>query len=137
MIKKLKIAIFTLLAAVIFAAPLAVPAVASADDISSGLCSGANLQASDSTNCTVDATDANDKINNIITTVINAFSLIVGVASVIMIIIGGLRYIISGGEAGNVTSAKNTILYAIIGLVVVALAQFIVKFVLGKVASSS
>lgn len=136
MIKKLKLTLLTLVSLLMFSAPLAVPAIASAApaDIQSGLCSGANLNANDTT-CDVATDGATDKINNIITVVINAFSLVVGIASVIMIIIGGLRYIISGGEAGNVTSAKNTILYAIIGLVVVALAQFIVKFVLAKVTA--
>jgi len=62
--------------------------------------------------------------------------LIVAVIAVIMIIIGGVRYITSGGDSGNVTNAKNTILYAIIGLVVVALAQILVKFVLNKVSTA-
>jgi hypothetical protein len=56
--------------------------------------------------------------------------------AVIMIIVGGLKYITSGGDSNNVSSAKSTIIYAIIGLVVVALAQFIVQFVLNKVTSS-
>jgi hypothetical protein len=47
-------------------------------------------------------------------------------------IYGGFKYITSGGDSGNVTAAKNTIMYALIGLVVVALAQLIVRFVLGK-----
>jgi hypothetical protein len=53
-----------------------------------------------------------------------------------MIIIGGLKYITSGGDSSNVTGAKNTILYAVVGLVVVAMAQFIVRFVLTKVNST-
>jgi hypothetical protein len=53
-----------------------------------------------------------------------------------MIIFGGFKYITSGGESGNVTSAKNTIIYAVIGLVIVAFAQFIVQFVLGKITAS-
>ena len=76
--------------------------------------------------------DPSERVNNIIRLVINIFSLIVGVISVIMIIIGGLKYITSGGDSANVSGAKNTILYAIIGLVVVALAQVIVRFVLEK-----
>ncbi len=80
-----------------------------------------------------DTEDPNVAIDNIITTVINIFSLVVGVVSVIMIIVGGFKYITSGGESGGVTSAKNTILFAIVGLVIVALAQVIVRFVLGKV----
>lgn len=83
---------------------------------------------------TVDAS-ANDRFNALISNVINIFSLVVGVVAIIMIIIGGFRYITSGGDSGNVTGAKNTILYAIIGLVIVALAQFIVRFVIGKAGS--
>jgi hypothetical protein len=52
-----------------------------------------------------------------------------------MIIIGGLKYITSGGESSNVSGAKNTIIYAIVGLIVVALAQFIVHFVLANTAN--
>ena len=53
-----------------------------------------------------------------------------------MIIIGGLRYITSGGDSGNVTGAKNTILYAVVGLIVVALAQVIVRFVVNRATST-
>ncbi len=81
-----------------------------------------------------DPAAAETKVNTILKLVINVFSLIVGVVSVIMIIIGGLKYITSGGDSGNVSGAKNTIMYAVIGLVVVALAQVIVRFVLSKVA---
>ena len=49
-----------------------------------------------------------------------------------MIIYGGFRYITSGGDSGKVTGAKNTIIYAVIGLVIVVLAQVIVKFILDK-----
>ncbi len=79
--------------------------------------------------------DAKTQVNKIIATTINIFSLVVGVVSVIMIIIGGLKYITSSGDSANVTGAKNTILYAIIGLVVVVLAQVIVRFVLDKLAT--
>ncbi len=117
------------------------PAVVSAQDssIQSGLCAGSNLSAADPQGCDPEASseEATNTVDGIITTVINIFSLVVGVVSVIMIIIGGLKYITSGGDSGNVSGAKNTILYAIVGLVVVALAQIIVQFVLGKVATSS
>jgi hypothetical protein len=81
--------------------------------------------------------DATDRVNDIIKLIINIFSLIVGVISVIMIIIGGLKYITSGGNDSNVAGAKNTILYAVIGLVIVALAQVIVRFVLNKVSTNA
>lgn len=68
-------------------------------------------------------------INDTIPTIINFFLAIIGAVAVIMIIIGGFRYVTSGGDSGSVTSAKNTIIYAIIGLTVVAMAQFIMQFV--------
>lgn len=64
---------------------------------------------------------------------INVFSIVVGIAAVIMIIIGGFKYITSAGDSARVNSAKDTILYAIIGLVVVAMSQMIVQFVLRNV----
>lgn len=72
-------------------------------------------------------------VESTIAVVINVLSLIVGVIAVIMIIIAGLRYITSGGDSNSTKGAKDTILYAIIGLVVVAMAQVIVRFVLSKV----
>ena len=57
---------------------------------------------------------------------------IIGAISVIMLIIGGIRYVVSGGDQGAVTSAKNTILYAIIGIVVAFLAYGAVTFVTGQ-----
>jgi hypothetical protein len=119
--------------------PMAVPVVASAatgPDIQNSLCGGTTLKIDSNGNCSTDTSAGTTGINNIITTVINVFSIVVGVVSVIMIIVGGFRYITSGGESSNVTGAKNTIVYAIIGLVVVALAQFIVKYVLAKVTSA-
>lgn len=141
MIKKIKLIVAGLVATALLAGPVLVPATvfAQSTTLQNGLCQGANLQVSTaespdcSTSVNPDATQT--KVNNTITWIINVFSIVVGVAAVIMIIIGGLRYVISGGDSGNVTSAKNTILYAIIGLVVVALSQFIVKFVLSKVTA--
>jgi len=73
----------------------------------------------------------------IVAFIINVFSWIVGAVSVIMIIYGGFRYITSGGDSNGVTAAKNTILYAIIGLIIVALAQVIVNFVLVKAGDAT
>lgn len=71
-------------------------------------------------------------LNNIVTTVVNLLSVLVGLAAVIMIIVGGFKYITSGGDSSKAGTAKNTIVYAVIGLVIVALAQFVVWFVLDK-----
>lgn len=130
MIQTIKNNLVKILAVAALLTVMLVPATAGAADIQSSLCSGADLTVSGS-GCS-DAGDATGKVNGLITLIINIFSIVVGVVAVIMIIIGGLKYITSSGDSNNVTSAKNTILYAIIGLVVVALAQFIVQFVLAK-----
>lgn len=136
MIKTIKRILTTLSLSLVIAAPFAPVAVvygqsecldSNGGTIASCLDSGANKTDPDAA-----GTDVNEKVNKTIRLVINIFSLIVGVVSVIMIIIGGFKYITSGGESGNISGAKNTILYAIIGLIVVALAQVIVKFVLQK-----
>lgn len=66
----------------------------------------------------------------IFTEVTNILLFLIGVISVIMLIFGGLRYVISGGNSSAVTAAKNTILYAIVGLIVAILAYAIVNFVI-------
>lgn len=69
-------------------------------------------------------------VEQIVQTVINVLLFIVGLVSVVMIIISGIRYTTSGGDSGAVTGAKNTLLYSVIGLVVAFLAYAIVNFVL-------
>jgi len=69
-------------------------------------------------------------VEEVVQTAINVLLFIVGLVSVIMIIISGIRYTTSGGDSGAVTSAKNTLLYSVIGLVVAFLAYAIVNFVL-------
>jgi Type IV secretion system pilin len=110
------------------------------NQIVSGLCQGVNLKISDNPSggtagCNTGGESITDKINKFLRRLINIISAIIGVVAVIMIIFGGFRYVTSGGNDSSVTSAKNTILYAIIGLVIVALAQLLVRFVLNLVAS--
>lgn len=71
-------------------------------------------------------------VDSIIKLVIQILSILAGVIAVIMLMVAGLKYVTSQGDATQITSAKNSLLYAVIGLVVVAFAQFIVKFVLSK-----
>ncbi|OVE79231.1 hypothetical protein BVY00_00960 [bacterium G20] len=109
--------------------PIATPAVASAD-IQSSLCGAAqDLSVDSKKDCTTTGGSVN-RFQQIVADAINILSLIVGVVAVIMIILGGFRYITSSGNQESVKSAKNTIIYAVVGLVIVALAQIIVKFVL-------
>ena len=72
-------------------------------------------------------------VTGTIKSVVNVIVFITGAISVLMIIIGGLRYTISGGDQGSITGAKNTILYAVIGLIVSVMAYAIVNFVLKNV----
>ena len=140
MISKIKLLLAGVILAVGLALPVALPAVANATATNtSELCSGANGTIGDVT----DSPDSNSScdasapatINHTISLALNIFSAVVGIIAVIMIIIGGIRYITSGGNSEKTTSAKDTILFAIVGLIVVALAQVIVKFVLNKASS--
>ncbi|HKX24610.1 MAG TPA: pilin [Candidatus Saccharimonadales bacterium] len=63
----------------------------------------------------------------------NILVFLTGAISVLMIIIGGVRYALSGGDQGTITSAKNTILYAVVGVIVSVAAYAIVNFVLSNV----
>jgi len=87
--------------------------------------------------CDVSAADnavcdgiVNDKVDNYLKNGINIAMFLLGIISVVMIIIGGFTYMTSGGDSANVTKAKNTIMFSVIGLVVAALAFVIVNFVL-------
>lgn len=75
--------------------------------------------------------------NGVFKQVTNTILYIVGIIAVIMLIIGGIRYVTSGGDSKKVTDAKNTVLYAIIGLVIAFLAFAIVNFVISALPSGS
>lgn len=105
--------------------------VSTTPDIANNTCAGLNLDPTGAnTSCTT-----NTDLTSILGTIINYFSIFVGVIAVLMIIVGGLRYITSGGDANKISGAKNTIMYALIGLVVVALSQVLVHFVFTEAQS--
>ena len=64
--------------------------------------------------------------------VVNILMFILGAVSTIMIIVGGLKYVTSNGDSNSIQSAKTTILYSVVGLVVAISASAIVSFVLGQ-----
>lgn len=138
MINKIKATLLTVMTLLTFAAPALVPsAVASAEcgNIAKQIYSGAKSASSETSgDCGASDAEGTTKIREASKKVVNIFSLIVGIAAVIMIIFGGFRYITSGGDSGKVGNAKNSLIYAIVGLVVVALAQVIVRFVLSQTA---
>lgn len=135
MFKKIKNYVVALALVATFAAPAMAPLAVSADP-STQLCKGANLALTGNGTTTCNTGDTDNSLGNVASKVVNLLSLIVGVIAVIMIIIGGFRYITSGGESSNVSGAKNTLIYAIVGLIIVALAQFIVHFVINTADTS-
>jgi TRAP-type C4-dicarboxylate transport system permease small subunit len=84
---------------------------------------------------------ADDTVKNQLTTnvidILNAIIGVLGLLAVVIIILGGVQYMTSSGDAGKVKKAKDTILYGIIGLVIVALAFAIVNFVIGNILAQS
>jgi len=82
---------------------------------------------------TADSTKNN--VDEIINTIINVFSWVVGLLAVIMVIFGGFKYVTAAGDTEKTKTAKNTILYALVGIVIVALSQTIVKYVLNLVVT--
>lgn len=94
-------------------------------DSRSDVCAGAGLAGA---NCG----DQGAGLTNVVKNVINILSIIIGITAVIMIILAGLKYVMSAGDTSAIASAKHTVLYAIVGLVIVAMSQVIVGFVLSK-----
>ncbi len=140
MIKKLRALLVTISSSLVLLLPaLVTPAVVHAANIEGGLNCGTNLQVPTDgvDSCPPPGPGTTTTINNIITLVINVFSVVVGIIAVIMIIVGGIRFILSGGDSAATGSARNTVLYAIIGLIIVALAQILVRYVLGRVNSAT
>jgi len=117
----------SVLALVAVFSPLAPTTFAVCDATDQSIQGGVNCAQGNSTNQTLFGN------NSIFTTIVNVLLFIIGAISVIMLIIGGIRYTLSGGDSGSVTAAKNTIMYAIIGLVIAFLAFAIVNWVLGAV----
>lgn len=80
--------------------------------------------------CEAQKTDSS--VDNLVQTIVGILSFVIGIVSVIMIIVGGIRYTLSNGDAGRIKSAKDTVLYSVIGLVISLLAYVIVNFVVGQ-----
>lgn len=102
----------------------ATPALAATDSNREAVCEGIKATGGKCDD------DPSEQINKLISAIIDIFSWIIGVVAVIMVIFGGFQYVTSGGDASKAAKGRSTILYALIGLVIVALAQVIVAFVL-------
>jgi len=129
-IKHLVLALFIALTAGF----IAVPALASAD-FKGDACGG--LQAIDGNNTQTCPSGSDTSLTNVLKTIISILSIIVGVIAVIMVIVGGFKFITSGGDSSNTAAARNTVIYALVGLIVAALAQVLVHFVLFRVSGAT
>ncbi len=104
-----------------------------AKDPLSDVCSQVPAGAAEPAACQASGKDPLTKAGGEDGIIIKATKLVIiltGIASVFMIMIGGFKYVTSSGDPGNIQSAKNTIIYALVGLAIAALAQTIVVFVL-------
>ena len=124
-----RIAAFALPALLLFALPTAVMAGNLDPEFTNGACAGASGMTDDpgdtgTVNCPEDAI-----IDTILRSVLNILSFVVGAASVIVMVVAGLRFITANGDAQGIASARQTIIYAIVGLIVALGAQAIVQLV--------
>jgi len=109
---------------------LATPAQALFEGAKDQACNGANL--TDDGGCDT-STDSDSSISKTVKAIINILSFVVGIVAIIMLIIGGIRFITSQGEGSSTAAARSTIIYALVGILVVVMAQVLVKFVIGRV----
>jgi hypothetical protein len=139
MIQKIKHYLLITASLLMMSAPALVPVAVAADAADSNGCGtntanqaaqGASEASGNDVNCNDNSAGDASSLTSLAKNIVNIFSIIVGAVAVIMIIYGGFRYITSGGDSNSVGSAKNTLIYAIVGLIIVALAQIIVRFVL-------
>lgn len=93
----------------------------------------ASAVASQSDYCKEAATATGNPIIHIVTIIINIISFVAGAAAIIGLIVSGLRLILSNGDSNSVATARNGILYSLIGIAIVVLAQGIVVFILNKI----
>lgn len=62
----------------------------------------------------------------------NTLLFVLGIVAVVMIIVGGIKYATANGDASKVKSAKDTVMYSVVGLIVAIMAWGIVTFVVGR-----
>ncbi len=122
MLKKVRVILASLL---MVGAVAATTQPAGAVDLFNGNCNDASAVCKQ-------VSSGSGKATSLVQNVITLLLWLIGIISVIMIIVGGIRYALSGGDSNSINGAKNTILYAVIGLVVAMLAYAIVGFVTGS-----
>lgn len=121
--KYLKVAAIANLSAFFFTA------ITSAPTLAAGACQSGVDAVSKAAGCD----GSTDALPSAITSILSAIIGVAGLVSVVYIIIGGVQYMTSSGDASKTEKAKKTILYACIGLIICALAFVIVNFVIGNI----
>jgi len=120
--------------------PILVLGFSAVTPVASAACNPRDLSINGGANCAQGNSQPADLFggdNSIFRRITNILLFLVGAISVIMLIIGGIRYVISGGDQNQVTSAKNTILYAIVGIVIAFLAYAAVSFVVTQLGGQT
>ncbi len=112
--------------------PVLSPSVVGAANIATNLCNGTQLSANAAGPAACDNGSTDQTLQDTVDLVVNLLSLIVGLAASIMITFGVYYGAISSAGSDTARRAKNSVIYAMIGLVIVAVAQVIVRVVIGK-----
>jgi hypothetical protein len=125
----------TILNMILMSILMLLPAVTFIEPVYAVSCgnSSAAQQVSKGINAVDNSSSCNDSgVQTAIHQAVNILSLVVGAAAIIVIIVSGFKYITSGGDSGKVGNAKNTLIYALVGLAIAALAQVLVHFILSQ-----
>jgi len=129
MIQKLKILLLASMSFLTFTTATVTPAVmAITDEAKNAACTGANQVEGGGTTCAAD----NSALNRAIEFAIRIFQVIAGVITLFVIILAGLGYVTSGGDSSKTKAAKDRLLYAAIGILIIALSEAIIQFVLNR-----
>ncbi len=124
-IKKISLSIFIVASLLgissLFVSELSTPVLA---DTTAQIRQGSNAVGGD------EAGNGGNQVKVVIKNVIGILSFLVGLIAVLMIVIAGFRFVTSNGDSNTVSSAKNTIIYAVIGIVITVMAYAIVNFVI-------
>jgi ABC-type Fe3+ transport system permease subunit len=124
--KHFKFVVILITIMAMFSIPLA---IASADSFVGDACSGLTTVTADG------CTKGGDTIKSIAHNVVNIMSIVVGILSIIMLLVAGIKFVTSGGESNSVQSARNTLIYALIGVFIAVIAQVLVHLVLNTANS--
>lgn len=128
--KYLKIATIAILSIICFTAITTIPTFAADDEAVEGdPCKSGVTAVANAAGCN----NNTDALPTAITNILSAIIGVAGLVSVVYIIIGGVQYMTSSGDASKTEKAKKTVLYACIGLIICALAFVIVNFVIGNI----